>query len=146
MRFLSQTRARDHGLTRPAVLLLGLLIAGTAGALHPLEPADTSSPRATMKSFLTLTEEVTHRYRAYRDSPTPETQDALFAGMRDVYGDVLDLSQIPPAVRREAAEKQVREWAAAHTLPFPEFAEDYRKQITDTLDYPPEGSSGAERA
>ncbi len=42
--------------------------------------------------------------------------------------------------RQQAAEKQVREWAAAHTLPFPEFAEDYRKQIMDTLDYPPDGS------
>jgi MscS family membrane protein len=36
------------------------------------------------------------------------------------------------AERQEAAEKQVREWAAAHTLPFPKFAEDYRKQVTDT--------------
>ncbi len=48
--------------------------------------------------------------------------------------------------RQQAAEKQVREWAAAHTLPFPEFAEEYRKQITDTLDYPPDGSPGAESA
>jgi len=47
--------------------------------------------------------------------------------------------------RQQAAEKQVREWASAHTLPFPEFAEDHRKRITDTLDYPPEGSSGADR-
>ncbi|MGD8644022.1 MAG: mechanosensitive ion channel [Chromatiales bacterium] len=46
--------------------------------------------------------------------------------------------------RQQGAEKQVREWAAAHTLPFPDFAEDYRKKITDTLDYPPEGSPGAE--
>ena len=30
------------------------------------------------------------------------------------------------------------------TLPFPDFAEDYRKKITDTLDYPPEGAPGAE--
>lgn len=46
--------------------------------------------------------------------------------------------------RQQAAEKQVREWASAHSLPFPEFAEDYLKQITDTLDYPPEGSPGAD--
>ncbi len=146
MRFPIQARASDHRLSRSAVLLLGLLIVCTVGALNPLEPVDTSSPRATMESLLALTEEAARRYHVYRDSPSPETQDALFDGIRDVYGDVLDLSQIPPAVRREAAEKQVREWAAAHTLPFPEFAEDYRKQITDTLDYPPEGSSGAERA
>jgi MscS family membrane protein len=50
------------------------------------------------------------------------------------------------AERQEAAEKQVREWAAAHVLPFPEFAADYRDRIMDTLDYPPEGSPGADRA
>ena len=42
--------------------------------------------------------------------------------------------------RQQGAEKQVREWALAQKLPFPDFAEDYRLQITDTLDYPPEGS------
>ena len=46
--------------------------------------------------------------------------------------------------RQQAAEKQVREWAAAQTLPFPDVAEDYRKSITDTLDYPPAGSPGAD--
>ena len=48
--------------------------------------------------------------------------------------------------RQEVAEKQVREWSAAHTLPFPDITEDQRKKITDTLDYPPEGSSGTDRA
>ena len=47
--------------------------------------------------------------------------------------------------RQQAAEKQVREWASAQTLPFPDFAEDYRRSITDTLDYPPEGSPDADR-
>ena len=47
--------------------------------------------------------------------------------------------------RQQAAEKQVREWAAGQILPFPDFAYDYRKQIVDTLDYPPEGSPGADR-
>ena len=48
--------------------------------------------------------------------------------------------------RQEVAEKQVREWSAAHTLPFPDIPEEERKKITDTLDYPPEGSPGAEGA
>lgn len=48
--------------------------------------------------------------------------------------------------RRRNAEQQVRAWASAHTLPFPEFSEDYRRKITDTLDYPPEGSPGADMA
>ena len=47
--------------------------------------------------------------------------------------------------RQQAAEKQVREWASAQSLPFPDFTEDYRKGITDTLDYPPEGSPDADR-
>ncbi|MGB5493030.1 MAG: hypothetical protein WBM97_00925, partial [Sedimenticolaceae bacterium] len=47
--------------------------------------------------------------------------------------------------RQQAAEKQVREWASAQTLPFPDFAEDYRRSITDTLDYPPVGSPDADR-
>ncbi len=47
--------------------------------------------------------------------------------------------------RQQAAEKQVREWASAQTLPFPDFAEAYRKKISDTLDYPPEGSPEADR-
>jgi MscS family membrane protein len=47
--------------------------------------------------------------------------------------------------RQQAAEKQVREWASAQTLPFPDFTESYRAGITDTLDYPPEGSPDADR-
>ena len=47
--------------------------------------------------------------------------------------------------RRQDAEKEVREWASAHRLPFPEFTADYRDRIMDTLDYPPEGSPGADR-
>ena len=47
--------------------------------------------------------------------------------------------------RQKRAEKQVREWASEQVLPFPEFAEKYRRSITDTLDYPPEGSPDADR-
>lgn len=46
---------------------------------------------------------------------------------------------------RAVAEKRVREWAAAHELPFPDLDKAQRQRITDTLDYPPEGSPGAER-
>jgi len=45
--------------------------------------------------------------------------------------------------RQEAAGKQVREWASAYELPFPEFPASYRKQIIDILDYPPAGSPKA---
>jgi MscS family membrane protein len=46
--------------------------------------------------------------------------------------------------RQEYAEKKVSEWSAAHSLPFPDIAEDRRKEITDTLDYPPEGSPASD--
>jgi MscS family membrane protein len=46
---------------------------------------------------------------------------------------------------REAAEKRVREWASAQELPFPDLSEEHRKRISDKLDYPPEGSPGADR-
>jgi MscS family membrane protein len=51
----------------------------------------------------------------------------------------------PDAEKQAVAERQVREWAAAHELPFPDLDEAQRKRITGTLDYPPEGSPGAER-
>ena len=64
-------------LTHLFIALLLFLSAGTATARHPLEPLDTSSPRATMQSFLTLSEEAADRYAEFRDSPNPATQKAL---------------------------------------------------------------------
>ena len=45
---------------------------------------------------------------------------------------------------RKEAERKVRDWAAAQTLPFPDLPEADRRRITDTLDYPPAGSPGAD--
>jgi MscS family membrane protein len=47
------------------------------------------------------------------------------------------------AERQEAAEAQVRAWGSAHELPFPTFTADYRREMRNTLDYPPEGSPEA---
>lgn len=47
--------------------------------------------------------------------------------------------------QQQASEKQVKEWIAGQILPFPDFHHAYRKQIMNTLDYPPEGSPGADR-
>lgn len=47
--------------------------------------------------------------------------------------------------RQQASEQQVREWAAAQALPFPEFPDDLRRKILNTLDYPPRGSPGSKR-
>ena len=43
---------------RLALFFLSIIVAGTASAWHPLEPLDTSSPRATMATFLNVTDEV----------------------------------------------------------------------------------------
>jgi len=80
------------------IRLLGLLllwvIAGTAGAGHPLEPIDTSSPRATFESFLAVTDETARLYTEYRDAPSPATQKAFLRIERKAIR-LLDLSQVP---------------------------------------------------
>ncbi len=84
---------------RLLIVLLCLLIAGTAGARHPLEPLDTSSPRATLESFLYVTGEVGQRYSEYRESQSPSTQGALIQ-MRDRFRQLFDLSEVPPAAEK----------------------------------------------
>ena len=83
-----------------AVLLVSVLIAGTAGAQSPLEPLDTSSPRATLQSFIANAEEMYRRYADYRSTPSRTTYEKLAQtsakGRR-----LLDLSEVPPAARRE---------------------------------------------
>jgi MscS family membrane protein len=81
-------------------LLVFLLLAGSTFAVHPLAPLDTSSPRATIESFLKNAEDVAVRYREYRESPGPATQ----ATLRQAVGKgwrLLDLSEVPEAARRE---------------------------------------------
>ena len=68
---------RASANSRLVVALLLLLLSGTAGARHPMEPLDTSSPRTTFGSFLALTEEAAARLSEYCHSPSPATQDAL---------------------------------------------------------------------
>ena len=110
-------------LRRVAAALLLALMMSAADARHPLEPADTSSPRATMESFLSLTQETARRYEKYRDRPGPDTMDGLYQ-MRDHFDDVLDLSQVPPAARGEiAAETFVLLWEIMARLELPPPAE-----------------------
>lgn len=44
--------------------------------------------------------------------------------------------------RQHAAEAQVRDWCAAHQLPFPNFTAEHRDKVRNTLSYPPEGAPG----
>jgi len=108
--------------TRLIALLLPLMLAGTARAQHPLEPVDTSSPRATMTSFLALTEEGARRYSEYRDSPSPATENALLRFTQKARG-LLDLSQVPAAARREVGgETFVLLWEVIARLELPDLA------------------------
>ncbi len=52
-------------MCRILVALLLLLIVGTAGARHPLEPADTSSPHATIESFFLFSPETVEGARCF---------------------------------------------------------------------------------
>jgi MscS family membrane protein len=113
----------DDRIIMLLVLLLSLMISGTAGAQHPLEPVDTSSPRATMKSFLAVTEEASRRYNAYRDSPSAATMNALFQ-MHPKFRRLLDLSEVPPAAREEESVETFRLlWAIIARLSLPELSD-----------------------
>lgn len=89
---------------RIAIPLLLLLVTSTADASNPLLPVDTSSPRATMQSFMTLTSEAADRYGEFRDSPSPATQNALWQ-ISDKAERLFDMSQVAPANRRKIADE-----------------------------------------
>ena len=46
----------------------------------------------------------------------------------------------PDAARVDAVETQLQAWRAEGALPFPDLTEERRRQLTDTLDFPPAGS------
>ena len=99
--------------------LVLMLIASNAGSSNILLPVDTSSPRATMQSFLTLTEEASRRFQAYRDAPSRETQEALEEIASKVER-LFDLSQVAPANRAHIADRSfylLWEVIARHRLP-----------------------------
>lgn len=103
------------------VLAIALLAAtGVALAQNPLAPVDTSSPRATLATFLDLTDEVGRRYAAFRDAPGPATQAAL----EQVSGQavrLLDLSEVAPATRsRVGAETFYLLWDVTARIELPE--------------------------
>ena len=108
---------------RSLIALLLLLIASNAGARSPLKPPDTSSPRATYASFLALTEEAGRRYDAFRDAPSPATQEALWQ-ISEKAMRLLDLSQVPPATSRKVADETFYLlWDVMARLSLPDLAE-----------------------
>ncbi len=90
-------------------ILLGVLgcflLAGqavSAEAERPLEPADTSSPGATLRSFLTSMHEVYLVSR--KEGRSAETREERVALANQALR-CLDLSEVPPAVRRSVAKE-----------------------------------------
>jgi len=87
-------------------LLLAALLAGQGGALaearpHPLEPLDTSSPRATLNSFLAEVDQV---WRVYRDQYWHAPSHELTTRINHIAARALrtlDLSQVAPSARIE---------------------------------------------
>ena len=67
---------------------------------NPLAPPDTSSPRATLQSFVDTIPEFEHAFIAYRDAPSRERAlEMMRVRARAVR--TLDLSAIPPTALRE---------------------------------------------
>jgi MscS family membrane protein len=94
-------RGHVRALWLVATLFLSLAV-GAAGTGNPLEPVDTSSPRATLGSFLAMTDQAMELFSEYRRSPSPEMQ-ARLRTFGDKATGLLDLSQVPPIARREVA-------------------------------------------
>jgi MscS family membrane protein len=66
-------------------------------AAHPLAPANTSSPRATLKTFIDAIDEA---YRIYRTEGMSRKNRPQMLSLGDVILETLDLSEVPPTQAR----------------------------------------------
>ena len=72
-----------------------------ADAGHPLEPLDTSSPRATLRNFLNTMDELgIFIVNTYRNTPSRANWQQMVQMVLKASG-ALDLSEVPPAARQE---------------------------------------------
>ena len=95
-----------HNAVNSSLILLLLLFSSIVWAQNPLEPADTSSPYTTLKSFLAITDAAGQSYNRYRESPGPDTFKETRQHMVKA-ASLLDLSDIPPAAHHEVASETV---------------------------------------
>lgn len=93
---------------RVGVLALTVVLIASAAAVEdkkekrfPLEPPDTSSPRATLKTFI---DNVNEAYRLYRVEGLTYENQALFRNLLPYILSTLDLSQIPPTQLRSTGQ------------------------------------------
>ena len=76
-----------------------------AGSEHPLEPVDTSSPRATLTSFITEMEDVWLVFRdSYWDAPDYAAYQYLMGRAARILR-TLDLSEVAPSARIEVGHQ-----------------------------------------
>ncbi|WP_419785550.1 mechanosensitive ion channel family protein [Pseudodesulfovibrio sp.] len=78
------------------VLLFLLPLPASASTIFPLEPPDTSSPQATLNSFITYTDKLYEAARASKEDIYLE-REYMQRAIR-----CFDLSQVPPTLRKEA--------------------------------------------
>lgn len=100
-------------------LLLALILQCAAIAQHPLEPLDTSSPRATLSHFLTGVDNIGREAVVYRDDSSREhflNVAKSFQPLRNSF----DLSAIPETARREhSGEAIVLLWEVLSRIELP---------------------------
>src|SRR5262245_30823778 len=115
----------SRSLTFAALLVLRMASVAVAAELgdqpdrHPLAPADTSSPRATLQSFLDTIPEFEQAFLAYRNDPGyARMLDLVRIRARAVR--VFDLSAVPPAaVRQLGGQAAVLLWEVLARLELP---------------------------
>lgn len=95
-----------NGLSTLAKLVLFTIVLGTSSAgfseeLHPLEAADTSSPAATLASFIDGMRESALQFNRKR---VRQQSKSDVARTRRILG-CLDLSELPPAVKKSLAKE-----------------------------------------
>lgn len=104
-------------------IFMFLLFAGNAAAspavgMFPLEPPDTTSPRATLESFLRYTEMY---YQALRN---PDSEEVLLRESRERAEECFDLSKVAPSIRDDVAlESVLRLREILDRIPLPDFVD-----------------------
>ena len=89
-------------------LLLGAPATRASGLLAAL---DTSSPAATLRSFLDQRSRLEQLYLTYRDNPTTSAQLALAEAFSRVSTQLFDLSELSPVMRQKAGNAAVGQLA-----------------------------------
>ena len=113
----------SHIAVSKVMIVLLLLFSNIAWAQNPLEPLDTSSPRATLQSFLAITDTIGQSYNRYRESPSASTQKETQQHMRRAIS-LLDLSAVPPAAHREVGgESVILLWEVIARMELPDLAD-----------------------